>query len=226
MMKAITTTEKRGFFVLAIVFVLSLYFGFTDVDYFDNNFSVEDGPVEWGTAIMLFCVSVFSLVKLISLWKHKSIAWRFGFVMFTLLFFFAAGEEISWGQRIFGIESSEYFIENNAQGETNLHNMVVGGKKLNKIIFSQLLTLITVLYLVLAPILYRKKMWAKNLLNKFGVPVVYWHQTIAFVVSTVIILVIPSNRKWEVYELAFALIFFLIYLNPLNKDIIYTRSKA
>ena len=41
----------------------------------------------------------------------------------ALIFIFGAGEEISWGQRIFNVESSEYFLENNAQGETNLHNM-------------------------------------------------------------------------------------------------------
>lgn len=32
------------------------------------------------------------------------------------------GEEISWGQRIFGWESSGVFIEHNYQNETNIHN--------------------------------------------------------------------------------------------------------
>ena len=31
-------------------------------------------------------------------------------------------EEISWGQRIFKIESPEFFIQNNFQRELNLHN--------------------------------------------------------------------------------------------------------
>lgn len=35
---------------------------------------------------------------------------------------FFAGEEISWGQRIFAIESPGVFAEANYQGETNLHN--------------------------------------------------------------------------------------------------------
>jgi hypothetical protein len=34
-----------------------------------------------------------------------------------------AGEEISWGQRIFGWATPDFFRENNIQGETNFHNM-------------------------------------------------------------------------------------------------------
>ena len=33
-----------------------------------------------------------------------------------------AGEEVSWGQHIFGWEASEYWQSLNDQGETNLHN--------------------------------------------------------------------------------------------------------
>ena len=136
---------------------------------------------------------------------------------------FGAGEEISWGQRIFNVESSEYFLENNAQGETNLHNMVVDGKKVNKIIFSQLLTIILVIYLIITPVLYRKFKSIKNLADMFAVPIVQWHHTIAFLSATAILVFIGSNRKWELYELAFGVIFFLIFLNPINKNI-YTKN--
>ena len=37
-----------------------------------------------------------------------------------IAFFFVAGEELSWGQRIIGIETTEYFKENNVQEELNL----------------------------------------------------------------------------------------------------------
>ena len=35
-----------------------------------------------------------------------------------------AGEEISWGQRIFGFESTGVFAKANYQGETNFHNFI------------------------------------------------------------------------------------------------------
>ena len=137
----------------------------------------------------------------------------------ALVFLFGAGEEISWGQRIFKVESSEYFLENNAQGETNLHNMVVDGKKINKIIFSQLLTAVLVLYLLITPFLYRKFEPIKKLADSFAIPIVKWHQTIAFLICTGLLIFMGSDRKWELYELAFGVIFLLIFLKPFNKKI-------
>ncbi|WP_340063711.1 hypothetical protein [Ascidiimonas aurantiaca] len=216
-MKRLRRSDRIGYFFLGLVFVLALYFGFTDLDYFDHSFSVEDGPVEWGTTLALFCISILCLQRLFTLWSLKKIPWRLGTFMFALLFFFAAGEEISWGQRIFDIQSSTFFTENNAQGETNLHNLVVGGKKINKIVFSQLLMLVMVIYLLVAPVMYRKITWFKELVNKFAIPIVQWHHTIAFLISTGLVALNPSSRKWEVYELAFGVIFLLIFLYPLNR---------
>jgi len=41
----------------------------------------------------------------------------------AVLFFFGAGEEISWGQRILGFETPETLSEVNRQEEFNLHNL-------------------------------------------------------------------------------------------------------
>jgi len=224
-MNLFTKFEKIGYGILAVIVLLGLYLGLSDDVYFDVNYAQEDGPVEWGTAIMLFAIFVLSLYHLIKFWTTKKLLWKVGTFLFVVLFLFAAGEEISWGQRIFGVESNEFFIENNAQGETNLHNLVVGEKKINKIIFSQLLFLVMFLYLIITPILFRKYKWFKNLANTFAVPIVKWHHTIAFLVITILVALNPASRKWEVYELAFGAIFFLIFLVPLNKEI-FEKEKA
>jgi len=164
------------------------------------------------------------LYRFLKLFKSKKVLWKIVMIALVVVFFFGAGEEISWGQRIFNVESSEYFLQNNAQGETNLHNMVVNDTKINKLIFSQLLTIILVLYLIVTPFLYRKYEWFKNLANTFAVPVVKWHYTIAFLTGTILLLFINSNRKWEIYELAFSVIFLLIFISPFNKEI-YTINK-
>ncbi|THD65769.1 hypothetical protein E7Z59_14375 [Robertkochia marina] len=215
----LTNTEKIAYTFLAFVFAISLYFGFTDPEFFNGVITREDGVVEYGTAIFLFLIAVLCLYRFITLGKSKGLTWKIGVLGFALLFIFGAGEEISWGQRIFNIESGEYFLENNAQQETNLHNLVVGGKKVNKVIFSQLLMVIMVVYLIVTPILYRKKTWVKNLMDRFAVPVVQWHHTIVFLITSLLVSINPPDRKWEVYELAFGVIFFLIFLNPLNKEI-------
>src|SRR5688572_18030880 len=52
-------------------------------------------------------------------WRRRSI-----FTALIALFcLFVAGEEFSWGQRLLGFGSPEYFLENNFQQELNLHNL-------------------------------------------------------------------------------------------------------
>jgi hypothetical protein len=224
-MKTLTKIDKTGYAVLALTFAFALYFGFTDATYFNTVFTVEDGMVEYGTAIMLFLISMLCLYRLWRLWSVTSLFWKTGVFIAATVFFFAAGEEISWGQRMFNIASSHFFLEHNAQAETNLHNLVVDGKKINKIIFSQLLMAVMVLYLIAVPLLYRKVNGFKTLVDAFAVPVVKWHHTIAFMASTLLVAINPPDRKWEVYEFAFGVIFFLIFLNPLN-TLIYKKEAS
>ncbi|MBS3993729.1 MAG: hypothetical protein KGZ87_08435 [Bacteroidetes bacterium] len=218
-LKTLTKTDIYGYAFLIFVFIIGIYTSNTDLNYFENVFAREDGSIEYGTAFLLLCISLLQLYRFQALQRYKGFIWKLGTLFFIAIFFFGAGEEISWGQRIFGIESSAYFLENNAQQETNLHNMVVGETKINKLIFSQLLTLILVIYLIVLPILYRKIGELKNLMAAFAVPLVRWHHTVAFVFATIAIFAIPSSKKWELYELAFSVIFFLIFLNPHNTKI-------
>ena len=218
-MKTLTNIDKAAYLFLIVIFALGIYFANTDLTYFDEVYTVEDGFVENGSAIFLLSSSLLLLFRFFKLFNQKKFFWKVGILAMVVVFFFGAGEEISWGQRILNVESSQYFIENNAQGETNLHNMVVGETKINKLIFSQLLTVVLVIYLIITPFLYRKFDWVKKLVNKFAVPVVQWHHTIAFLTGTGLLLFITSTRKWEIYEFAFSVIFLLIFLNPFNKEI-------
>ncbi|MGK0309076.1 MAG: hypothetical protein ACI8RP_002044, partial [Urechidicola sp.] len=212
-MKTLTRTEKLGYSFLVLLFSIGIYYANTNLEFFDTSYAQEDGFAEYGTAFMLLSIFILLFSRLFKLWSVKSATWKFGVFIMGLIFLFGAGEEISWGQRIFNIESSEYFIENNAQKETNLHNMIVDGTKINKLIFSQILTLVLVIYLIILPVIYRKFDRIKKLVDMFAVPVSRWHHTIAFLTATALILTMPSTRKWELYELAFGVIFLLIFLN-------------
>ena len=223
-MKSLTLIDWTAYTLLILLFGFGVYFEFTDLDYFEKVYTKEDGLAEYGTALLLCCSSILLFFRFFKLRKSKKALWQLGILGMALVFLFGAGEEISWGQRIFDIESSEYFLKNNTQGETNLHNMVVGETKVNTLIFSQLLTLILVIYLIILPFLYRKYEFINKLVTTFAVPIVQWHHTIAFLVVTGIVAIQSSSRRWELYELAFSIIFLLIFLNPLNKDIY--RSKA
>jgi hypothetical protein len=222
-MKTLTNIDKAAYLFLIVLFGFGIYFANTNLPYFDEVYTVEDGFIENGSAIFLLGSSLLLLYRFFKLFKHKDLFWKIGILAMAIVFFFGAGEEISWGQRIFNVESSQYFIENNAQGETNLHNLVVEDTKINKLIFSQLLTVVLVIYLIITPFLYRKFDWVKKLANKFAVPIVQWHHTISFLTGTILLLFISSNRKWEIYELAFSVIFLLIFIKPFNKEIYASR---
>lgn len=218
-MNSITKFEKIVYCFLFIMFILGIYLSHKNLTYFDDIFTWDDGFVENLTVIFLLSSSFLILYRFIKLFKYKKTPWQLCQVVLILLFFFAAGEELSWGHRFFNLEPSQFFVQHNEQREINFHNLVIGGVNINKLIFSQLLTLVLILYLIILPILFRKFERIKNLVNKCGVPIVKWHHTAAFLIATFLLLFVNSSRKWELYELAFGVIFFLIFLNPLNKKI-------
>ena len=82
----------------------------------------EDGALENLTAIFYFCsfVLAMSIAKHFLKKQHKF--YSLLYFILSLGFFFIAIEEISWGQRIFGINTATFFQERNYQHENNFHN--------------------------------------------------------------------------------------------------------
>ncbi|HEY1008183.1 MAG TPA: hypothetical protein VGD92_13410 [Sphingobacteriaceae bacterium] len=215
---SLNRTEK---YVLIYVFAL-LAFGvamsWADLRWFNEVYAIEDGFIETLTVLGLLMVAFLSGKYVAKLASKRH--WMFTAAMLFLCLFalFAAGEEISWGQRIFGVESSEFFRKNNAQGETNLHNLVVGGVKVNKLLFSQLFTLGGALYLLVLPLLYRRNQGFRNWVDRSGIPVPRWYQSAAVVLVSVFTL-ICNGRSSELQEFGAVTVFFLILYNPLNRYI-------
>ena len=212
-------TEIAVYIIVILVILSGAILSFTDKEYYENSFAVEDGIIEYGTALMLFISAIIMALRFFRIGGGQSFKWKMTVAVLTILFIFAAGEEISWGQRIFGIESSGFFKDNNAQQEMNLHNLVVGETKINKLIFSKILTGILVIYLIILPVLFNKIPRIKDLVTDFAVPIVKYHHTLIFILMTVVVTIMPSGKRWEIYEFGFAMIFFLIFLFPLNKEI-------
>ena len=204
-----------GLAFASLLFTLLYYLtGF--VQQFHDGFAQEDGPIEWSTAIFLFFSSL--VLARHSIAQARNGAWVATLLvaLYALLFFFASGEEISWGQRVFGWESSEFFAENNYQNETNLHNLVVGEQQLAKTLFGSVLTTVLLLYLVALPLMYSRFNWVKTFADALAIPVPgLRHAALAFGASIFIALV-DLPRKWEVYEFIFSLIALSIFIAPTN----------
>ena len=80
----------------------------------------EDGLIENGTAF-LFVLTASLLVA--SAAKGGGGPGRWLYILAALAFVFAAGEEIDWGQRIFGFETPGRLRDMNVNDAFNLHNI-------------------------------------------------------------------------------------------------------
>jgi len=218
----LSVTEKFILVLVLLVLIPGFYLFFTDVPKFEQ-YVKEDGIVEWLTVLGLLLGSFVCFSRFAKLFRKKSIWFLFVTFGLGLFLFFAAGEEISWGQRIFGIATPEYFKENNAQQETNLHNLVVGGVKLNKLIFSVILVGLLSVFLVVVPFLHQKVTSVKIFLDASAVPVAKWYQVIGFIIVFALISIIHHGKNAELLECGGALLFFLIVRYPRNKEIFDPR---
>lgn len=214
----LTTTEKIILALVALVLAIGYFLFNTNLWRFEL-FVQEDGVAEWLTVLGLLLGSLVCFSRFGKLFRKRS--WWFLLVTLGLglFLFFAAGEEISWGQRIFGITTPEYFKEHNAQQETNLHNLIVGGVKINKLIFSTILVALLAIYLIIVPLLNEKNAAIRRFLDKSAIPVARWYQVIGFVLVGILASLIKHDKNPELLECGGALLFFLIVCFPKNKEV-------
>ena len=83
----------------------------------------EDYIIEWLT-VLFFLLAAITAIALGFLIKRKGSAYPLFLILFAGGCILFAVEEVSWGQRIFNVESPEYFIEHSDQQEINVHNIV------------------------------------------------------------------------------------------------------
>jgi tetratricopeptide (TPR) repeat protein len=126
----------------------------------------EDLFGEWLQFYLFAAAALLSLRVLLS-----SSSYRVFFALLALFCFYVAMEEISWGQRIFGWSSPEFFRARNIQGETNLHNILVGPVRTAfKSAVEYLLAAALMLYGVVYPLLRARKSRAALWLEGKGLP--------------------------------------------------------
>lgn len=83
----------------------------------------EDGPIEWVTFLAFALAGGVVLVRGRKLGSGK--LYLAACVLLALGSLGIAGEEISWGQRLFGFRPPEVFLSRNFQQELNVHNVLM-----------------------------------------------------------------------------------------------------
>jgi hypothetical protein len=80
----------------------------------------EDSVIEWAEVLAYASAFVFS-VRII---RERSGVVAVAYALIACAAILAIGEELSWGQRLFGLGTPEPLAAANRQGELNVHNMV------------------------------------------------------------------------------------------------------
>ncbi len=209
-----------------VIGVTGLALSHLSPEFFVERLVVEDGFVEWLTVVALVSSAVLMLARAWRLRAVRSAIFLLVTVMAAAVFLFGAGEEISWGQRIFSVETPEWFEARNKQKEMNLHNLVIGGHSVNKVVFSKLLGVVLLVYLIALPLLYKKSpAWAARF-DRMGVPMPRtWHTMVWIVVLLLTEVAVGTSKRGELREFLLTTILFVQLLRPLNVWI-YDRDRS
>ena len=147
----------------------------------------EDGPIESAGAIFFLLaasgLAVLAIQSAADLRKAQGTSVRrmLAFASLAILLAVCCGEEISWGQRIFGWRTPEFFSNHNAQNETNLHNIQAvhqwnadGSEKgfVGKLVnMNRLFSVFWMTFFVVLPLSAARSIRVRRWVTRIGIPV-------------------------------------------------------
>ena len=105
-----------------IFFGFSLYFLASIILQKGYDLITEDQLFEYLTAVLYLFGALFCLMGFLTTNGRASFIAKYWLLGWAAFFLLVAVEEISWGQRIIGLETPGVFVSHNLQDETNLHN--------------------------------------------------------------------------------------------------------
>jgi hypothetical protein len=96
-------------------------------------FLIEDHPVEWAQFGVLVATVPIAAWAAVEFGRRRRVGLAALLMLLALGTLVLAAEEISWGERVFGLVTPENLATLNKQQELNVHNLKVDGVSLNKI---------------------------------------------------------------------------------------------
>ena len=163
---------------------------------------VEDGIVEWMQFLTFALTSGLLAYVTVDRWKDGGFRLEVAVLGFlSLLVALAALEEVSWFQRVLQIQSPEFFVQNNRQGETNLHNMAMGGESLHKAVLLKIIVISGLIHNLFLPLLALKRPAIRTFVERFGLYLPPLAASIPYLVLVILShLLIDHPRKGELGE--------------------------
>ncbi|WP_229429087.1 hypothetical protein [Massilia sp. ST3] len=164
----------------------------------------EDGIVEW---MQFLCFTVIAgLLAFVTIERvRQPDSGRLEILALaglSLLVALAAVEEISWFQRVLQVQSPDFFLQNNRQAETNLHNLAVGSGSLHKNVILKLIVITGLIHNLILPLLARSRPGVKTFVERFGLYLPPLAASVPYLVLVILShLLIDHPRKGELGEM-------------------------
>lgn len=179
------------FAVFSVSTVFYLYY------YNPVNFSLvvaEDHFAEYATSV---CFGLAGIILLaLSLLRAKKLR-RLIWMLIGVVAIIIAGEEISWGQRIFYVGTPDVLAKYNVQNELTLHNLDVIESSYSHIFLSYLILIYIVFSLMLIFFMPR----VKQIFDDVGLPVIQFKLTPIFLLAPSFFIFKPTIYADEIGEL-------------------------
>ena len=103
--------------------------------------------------------------------------------------------------------------------ETNFHNLIVNGVKLNKLIFGAVLGVAVAFYMLVLPMFYiRFKFW-QRFIDAWAIPLPKLIHIFSYLLLAIVVALTPSGKKGELLEFGGCAIFLLTVLFPSNQSL-------
>lgn len=119
-----------------------------------HGLAQEDGLVEWATVFAFVGAAIWNAAQ-----ARRAVTGALGralLVGLVLFCGFVAGEEISWGQRLFAFQPPEVFLAHNFQQELNVHNVLMDERALGfKVESKHIVATVAFVFGVVGPLLQR-----------------------------------------------------------------------
>lgn len=166
------------------------------------------------------------------------------FLMLAILFFVAAGEEVSWGQRFFGYTPPSVVGDTNLANEFNIHNLKFFDVRLKSgwakwLSIERLFLLFSLCYTLFIPVLVILNKKIASLVTKFNIPLVPLEYGIFCFVNMAGTKILGQKLKTmfaeglfrtmysagEIKETTYAFLFFMIAIYFLRIQLLSSKPK-
>lgn len=168
----------------------------------------EDNLVEWLTFAFLMISGILSAVLAIRA-QRSSGRYSCFYLLFAVVCLLFALEEISWGQRIIGVNSPHFFLEYSDQQEINVHNVL---QEILDIRTKHVAAYLLFIYGVCLPVLTINQKLRK-VIKGIGIILPPLVLSLGFLIAGILMVDYFTGREEEVGELLFALCFLFFMLH-------------